>query len=317
MVAVLGEEGRFRLPTDGMCHGMAVSKGGERLAVPCGDDLVIFDARTGKLLHTLPEHMGRTFEAAFSPDGARVACGSDNHSVRVWDVKSGRLELTLRGPAGQTHGIAFSPDGKRLAAASWDSTVWLWDADTGENPLTLKGHDKRVNCVCFSPDGKWLVSGSFDLEVRVWESATGKALHTLTGHTDDLRCEAFSPDGKWLATGGNKEALLWNTATFKAPRRLLAPVGWVAFAPDGKTLLSGREHSPPGKDHTLTRWEVATGKQLGRFSLPTSGDWASYALSPDGKDLFAMRAVPSEGFVRVYDAITGKDRQPRTGHTGR
>ena len=87
LAALLGEELRFRLPTSGVCHNMAVSKGGEHLAVPCGNDLAIFDARTGKLLHVLPEHKSRALEAAFSPDGKRVACGSCNHSVRVWDVE--------------------------------------------------------------------------------------------------------------------------------------------------------------------------------------------------------------------------------------
>ena len=315
LVAVLGEKGRFRLPTDGGGHGMAVSKGGERLAVPCGNDLAIFDARTGKLLHTLPEHKNQTWQAAFSPDGKRVACGSQNHSVRVWDVRSGRLELTLKGPKGWTHGIAFSPDGKRLAAASFDSIVWLWDADTGENPRILKGHGNIVFCVCFSPDSKWLVSGGGDQQARVWDAATGKELHALAGHTQEVRCVAFSPDGKWLATGSDKEALLWDTTTFKAPRSLAAAAGWLVFTPDGKALLTGAHSNPMGK--AIKRWDATTGTLLGQFFLPFSKDWAVYALSPDGKDLFALQSWPnSEPFVHVYDAVTGKERAPQRPDSG-
>jgi WD40 repeat protein/serine/threonine protein kinase len=308
VVAVLGEEVRFPLPAARASHGMAVSKGGDYLAVPCGNDLAIFDARAGKLLHMLPEHESRTLEAAFSPDGKRVACGSFNNSVRVWDVKSGTLERTLTGPTALVHGVAFSPDGKRLAAASWDTTVWLWDASTGERPLTLKGHVERVFCVAFSPDGKWLVSGGFDRQVRVWEAATGKELHALTEHTDEVRCVAFSPDGKWLATGSNKEALLWSTDTVKVHRSFAAPAGWLAFTPESSFLLTAPLHKPAGK--AVRRWDVLKGTQLGQFFLPLSTEWATYALTPDGKTLFAMPWF-GRAFVRLYDAETGQERAPQ------
>jgi WD40 repeat protein len=310
LVALLGEEVRFHLPTTGMSHGLAVRKKGDLLAVPSGNTLAIFDTHTGKRLHTLSEHQNRAFEAAFSPNGDQVACGSDDRTILVWDVRSGRLNLTLKGP-GHVHGIAYSPDGKRLAAASWDTTVWLWDASTGGKPLTLKGHTQPVQNVAFSPDGKWLFSGSNDLSARGWDAATGKELHTLTGHTREVSRVAVSPDGKWLATGSDAEALLWDTKTFKDPRRLSAPAGWLAFTPDGDTLLTAAHHNPTGLDHTVNRWDVATGKPLGRFALPTSGDWANYVLSSDGKKLFALRSAPPDGFVHVYDAVTGKEHAPQ------
>jgi WD40 repeat protein len=165
--------------------------------------------------------------------------------------------------------------------------------------------------------GQWLVSGGLDRQVRVWDSASGKELRVLTGHTEAVWWVAFSPDGKRLATGSAREAILWDTSNFQLPQRLLFPAGWVGFTPDGKTLLTAPANNPLREDHLVLRWDVATGKQRGRFTLPTSGDWANYALSPDGKELFALRsAVQVEAFVHVYDAETGQERAPQRADCG-
>jgi WD40 repeat protein len=160
------------------------------------------------------------------------------------------------------------------------------------------------------------VSGSSDRQVRVWEAASGKALHALTGHTADVYGLAFSPDSKWLATGSDKEALLWDTQTFQAPRTLAAAAGWVAFTPDGKVLLTAPMTNRLGK--AVQRWDVSTGKRLGQYVLPWSGEgWTTYASSPDGKTLFAMRAWRTcEPFIGVYDAETGEERTPRRPDVG-
>jgi len=124
---------------------------------------------------------------------------------------------------------------------------------------------------------------------------------------------AFSPDGKWLATGSDKQALVWDSETFKAPRSLAAAASWVAFTPDGKVLLTGPLKGPMGKP--VVRWDVATGRRLGEFILPLSADWAMFALSPDGKTLFAIPWV-GRPFVRVYDAETGQERAPQRPDSG-
>ncbi len=51
---------------------------------------------------------------AFSPDGQRLASGSQDGTVKVWDAHTGQATLTLEGGGG----VAFSPDGQRLASAN-------------------------------------------------------------------------------------------------------------------------------------------------------------------------------------------------------
>jgi WD40 repeat protein len=61
----------------------------------------------------------------FSPDGTRLATGSDDGSARVWDLVSGRQLLEVRHDEVVAE-VVFSPDGTRLATGSYDRSVRIW-----------------------------------------------------------------------------------------------------------------------------------------------------------------------------------------------
>lgn len=109
---------------------------------------------------------------AFSPDGIRLASGSENNTVKLWNPATGRELATLSGHTGGVRSVAFSPDGTRLASGSWDKTVKVWDAATGRELATFSGHTEAVTSVAFSPDGARLASGAGDHTVKSWDAVT-------------------------------------------------------------------------------------------------------------------------------------------------
>ena len=68
---------------------------------------------------------------AWSPDGKRIASGSDDSTVQIWDAADGGHVYTYREHANSSIGlvkaVAWSPDGKRIASGS-DAYIQVWQA---------------------------------------------------------------------------------------------------------------------------------------------------------------------------------------------
>jgi Tol biopolymer transport system component len=177
-------------------------------------------------------------------------------------------ELLATGPSG---GMRAAKARELARAASPRRVVTATMANT--NPVTprrlveLEGADAEVRTVCFSPDGRLLAYGdkSGKLNLCDWPS------HPGGGRFSDVHSSIS-------AHAGGVES--------------------VAFAPDGKTLVSA------GWDHHVKLWDL----QLRRGSEPVwdfagfSDGVRSVAFSPDGT------LVAAGGFDRVLivlDARTG------------
>jgi hypothetical protein len=163
---------------------------------------------------TLKGHADLVQGVAFSPDGQRLASGSNDKTVKIWDSATGKELFALKGHAGIVSSVAFSPDGQRLASGSFDQTVKIWDTASGKELFALKGHTGPVYSVAFSPDGQRLASGTRDQSVKISDSATGKELFALKGHAGAVQSVAFSPDGHRLASGSVDQTVrIWESAT--------------------------------------------------------------------------------------------------------
>ena len=66
---------------------------------------------------------------AWSPDGGRIATGSDG--VRVWDAVTGKELLSLERGRG-VESLAWSPNGSRILAKSRRNEIRIWDVTAGE-----------------------------------------------------------------------------------------------------------------------------------------------------------------------------------------
>ena len=157
-----------------------------------------------------------------SPNGRRLASGSDDKTVKLWDVVTGRELRTLTGHSDIVGSVIFSPDGRWLASGSVDGQA-VGCVNRASTPHPDRPHQRGLS-VAFSPDGRWMASASSDSPIELWDVATGRELRTLAGHTARVYWVyevAFSPDWRMLASGGVPDTVwLWDVATGRQRRTL-------------------------------------------------------------------------------------------------
>jgi WD40 repeat protein len=227
---------------------------------------------------------------AFSPSGETLACGGTE--LALWDVKMEQKVRAITDSPSDVRAVRFSSDGKVLASVSGgrEPAVYLWDADTGKLLHTLSGHSQTVLAIAFNPNGKTMVSGSEDKTVRLWDSDNGKRIKILPNHSAPVRAVAFSHDGDRFASASDDgtvivwEALTGNSVRTWREQRSGEP-HWLAFTPDGKTLIVGTAR--------VQFRDVETGKERRSISkfYPDS-----LALSFDGKVL----ATGGEKIIKLW-----------------
>ncbi|CAD8131142.1 unnamed protein product [Paramecium sonneborni] len=68
-------------------------------------------------LNQLNSHTTRVYSVCFLPDGATLASGSVDNSIRLWDVKTGQQKAKSDDHANWVQSICFSPDGTTLGSS--------------------------------------------------------------------------------------------------------------------------------------------------------------------------------------------------------
>ena len=150
-------------------------------AVSRGNELKLWDADTGRLIHAFEDHPEPLTAVAFSPDGTRLLSGSEDGKLRLWDNATGQLLRTVT--AHRSDGVrsaAFSPDGAQVLSTGRSDDhfmVKLWDAATGALLGRLAEHSPfeflvEASSVAFSSDGTQVLLGGTTL--RLWDLATAR-----------------------------------------------------------------------------------------------------------------------------------------------
>ncbi|HEX7733983.1 MAG TPA: WD40 repeat domain-containing protein [Ktedonobacteraceae bacterium] len=179
----------------------------------------IWDASTGKTLHTFSTSSEFVVSVAWSPDDQKIAIGTWKNVVQILDVQS-EQQLYYNIFTDVVNSVAWSPNGLYLAigiGGPGNGIVNVINTDTQKLICTYTKHIDGVNTVAWSPDGKYLASGSDDKTVRVWNpfSTITPTLMVYTQHTDDVSSVAWSPNGKEIVSGSwDHTAKVWVVTGF-------------------------------------------------------------------------------------------------------
>jgi WD40 repeat protein len=293
------------------------SPDGRFLASADGNDLVLWRMAEGTI-STRFTGLGKNVQAlAFSPDGRTLASGGKDAVVRILGMERSAEPVVVQ----QRHpvtSVAFSPDGSILATADSNGNIYIRDPKTGASANVWYGQG-AVRTLAFSPDGRWLVSGGTGPALRLWEVQTGRTLASAA-HGAGVVALAFSPDGSRLASSASKrscgppcpqdegdpEIMIWRVTdtallvestipTFPqdpegtVPTVTHAAVWGLAFAPDGKTLLTA---GPQNAGHIYQVPEGTLLASFGSFFAETP-----FAVSPD-----ATRIVIGASPIEIWCA---------------
>lgn len=228
-------------------------------------------------INRLEGHSDRINSVAISPNGQRIASGSDDGTVRLWKP-TGSVDQILK-LNDRITAVAFSPNDQTLAAASADGTVTLWN-QAGEAILTLKA-GSWITSIAFSTNGQWLATGGRDRTVKLWHPTKGQLLKTLTGHQGFVNSVRFSPDDRLLASAGEDGQIqVWNSVQGNLIRTLTGHQGRItsiAFSSNSNGLISA------GDDQVVRQWNLKTG--VATVLAEQQGQINQVQFSPDGQQL--------------------------------
>lgn len=229
-------------------------------------------------------HRGKVTTLSFSPDGSKLATGGWDNHVIVWDVadptKPRIVARTKKGGRPQdrhssvVYSVVFNPDGEQLVSGDWNGEVrvWRWNANGTEQQPVLLVMSTAAPVRFSNQAASAVYSLAFNLEgtrlaASGWEKTTSgewRSRVTLWDFTSSPPAEVSDFDG----IGGGSHA----------------PVFGVAFASDGKALVSAG-----GLSKTARLWDFGSEKGgQGDFDLQFPERLYSVAFNPKNPDVYAL-----------------------------
>jgi WD40 repeat protein len=239
---------------DGTLRVFDVAKGAELKQITYQNNNV---GNGGNVIMRAMNGQSVTQPLVFSPDGKSLATfiapqqyyvngrqqlHPESNCIRVFDVSSGKELRQIPAPTGRSvQHLAYSRDGRLLISENADKTVGLWEIASGQErsvlgepvvappqPTTTSfiavGGINRIGpptapvgvTIAVSRDGSLIAAPGSDHSIRILDVSLGKQVGTLKGHDGAIASLAFAADGKTLISGSNDTTVgIWDLTRIK------------------------------------------------------------------------------------------------------
>ena len=286
----------YTSPDSSDYYAVAWSPDSQRVATSTNDQVLIWDATTGKHPSIFS---GGADGLAWSPNGQYLAAASGQ--VQIIDPKTGVVLRTFPSQVASVNAsvsslfsaafpfsggnradaTAWSPDGSLMATAlngpAYGNVVVVWNPGNGQIVYTFHGQSSDgVGSVSWSADGKYIASAGYNSTVKVWNAHTGQVV--FQRQTPGASYASWSPSGMLLAFNSDSHTIqVWDVATNKkiASYNTSQP-GDLVWSPDGREIAST-------SGDNVAILDVATAKTVYLFTKQGGAYVRTLAWSPDGK----------------------------------
>ncbi|KAI0061185.1 WD40 repeat-like protein [Artomyces pyxidatus] len=293
-------------------------------------DVVEVSNAMSRLLPQIVQDLGVQYEytrLTFSPDGSKVAVGTNTGSVDIYHLEDHTKVDTIDIPLEYISCVAWSRsnfiacgDGRQ----EWhsDKNVYVFPAEAGAQRLLRLHPDESWSgrdypspgypaWVAWLPDNTKLAVGyrstklvydCDDPNIRVYDvdiqQHAWKMRAVYEGHSQLVGIVIYSPDGTRMVSGTNQYGMIWDAHHAHGFPRIGHTSGSrlesLIISPDGSTAASA------GFDQRVLVWDTDEGTL--QSDLRDRYWILSLSFSPDGR---MIASGVQDGWTRVYRAAAG------------
>ena len=155
----------------------------------------------------LEGHTNEVQALAFSQDGACLASGGDDSTLRLWSLPDGSLRRAWEGHASGIRALALSPDGRWLVSGDQAGELRRWSLQEEAEPqILIPPRKDAVQALAFSRDGRALWAGWEDGEIQIFQMPEGGLQSRCRSLLKDPAALVLFPDDRrWIAARSDGE----------------------------------------------------------------------------------------------------------------